>query len=133
MADVIKTWPAFMEPRKVLKIFADAHAGAFSMYYFTLGRGKPKQEVEHLWFTYRGRILGRFKVDEIVCNVGQLPPLRRIDGSESEWQIKRDRYVAICSPPFTRLKEKVYMGPFRGFHYFNFDEYVASMESRVAI
>lgn len=131
MADVIKTWPAFMEPRKVLTIFGPKQP--FAMYYFTLGRGQPKQEIKHLWFTYRGRILGHFEVEAVECNVGQFPPLRRIDGSPSEWQIKRDRWVAICRPPFHRLKERLYYGYFRGFHYFDIEAYRGTQESRIAI
>ncbi|MDR5726799.1 MAG: hypothetical protein RB191_04955 [Terriglobia bacterium] len=38
-ADIIKTWPAFIDARKVAQIFS--RAGAFGRYYFTLGRGKP--------------------------------------------------------------------------------------------
>ena len=122
-----------MQPRKVLQIFAEAGRGAaFSMYYFTLGKGKPQQEIERIWFTYRGRILGSFKVHDIVCNVGQLPKLRRIDGGESEWQIKRDRYVVVCSD-FKRLRERVFCDSFRGWHYFNFSDYCSTPESKIAI
>lgn len=129
--DILKTWPAFMEPRKVLEIFSPKIT--FAVYYFTLGKGKPSQHIDNLYFTYCGRILGHFAVKEIVCNVGQLPRLRRIDGGESEWQIKRDRYVAICDPPFTRLKEKLYYGSFRGFRYFSIAEYRESPESHIAL
>lgn len=122
-----------MEPRKVLQIFREAEKGAaFSVYYFTLGKGKPKQVINRIWFTYSNRILGAFTVRQVVCNVGQLPKLRRIDGSESEWQIKRDRYVVICDT-FRRLPGKVYYGSFRGFHYFDFDAYSRSVESKIAI
>jgi hypothetical protein len=31
-------------------------AGAFARYYFTLGRGKPKEPITKLWYTWRGRI-----------------------------------------------------------------------------
>jgi hypothetical protein len=120
-----------MEPRKVLEIFSPKIT--FAVYYFTLGKGKPSQQIDNLWFCYRGRILGHFAVTEIVCNVGQLPRLRRIDGGESEWQIKRYRYVAICDPPFTRLKEKLYHDSFRGFHYFSIDSWREQPEAHIAI
>lgn len=120
-----------MNTRKVLTIFNEKPA--FSMYYFTLGRGKPRREIGALWFTYRGRILGYFRVKEVVCNVGQLPRLNRIDGEPSEWQIKRDRYVAICNPPFFRLRDHVYHGAFRGWHYFNFDSYTQTMEAKIPL
>ena len=130
MSDIVKTWPAAMPPRKVLQIFG---RDVFPSYFFTLGRGKPQQEIENIWFTYRGRLLGSFPIDSVECNVGQFPPLRRIDGGESEWQIKRDRWVVICRPPFARLRQKVYMNGFRGWHYFDFNQFTESMESRIAI
>jgi len=106
----------------------------FAVYYFTIGRGKPQREIERLYFTHHGRLRGYFKVREIVCNVGQLPKLRRLDGGESEWQIKLDHWVAICDPPFFWLPGKpVFMDSFRGFHYFNFDEYVQTPEAKIAI
>jgi hypothetical protein len=132
MADLLKTWPAAMEPRKVLTIFSEREC--FAEYYFTLGRGKPKQEIENLWFTYRGRILGHFRVDRIVCNTGDnIPKLRRIDGGESEWQIKRDRWVAICDPPFFRLKGHVWHDSFRGYRYFDLEAYRQTSESKIAL
>jgi hypothetical protein len=106
---------------------------AYNAEKFKLGHYQPAQQIDNLWFCYRGRILGHFAVREIVCNVGQLPRLRRIDGGESEWQIKRDRYVAICDPPFHRLKEKLYYGSFRGFRYFDLELYRDNPESRIAL
>jgi hypothetical protein len=129
LSDILKTWPAFMDPRKVLMIFGPKQP--FGIYYFTLGRGKPQQEIEHIWFTYRGRVLGNFKVDHVVCNVGQIPQLRRIDGGGSAWQIKRDRFVAVCLPPFQRVREHVYHDSFRGWRYFNFEEYSQTLEAKI--
>jgi hypothetical protein len=48
-ADIIKTWPAFIEARKVAQIFS--RAGAFGRYYFTLGSGKPQKPIRRIWFT----------------------------------------------------------------------------------
>ena len=131
MADIIKTWPAFMDRRKVKAIFSSP----FAMFYFVVGKGKPKQAIERMWFTHQGEILGSFKVQEIVCNVGDnIPKLRSLENRDSEWQIKRDRWVALCPGPFTWLKgEPVYHDSFRGFHYFNFEEYSQTMESRIAV
>lgn len=131
MADILKTWPAFMPRRKVLAIFRSQ----FALFYFVLGKGKPQRPIEHLWFTHQGEILGRFAVREIVCNVGQLPKLRSLEDRESEWQIKRDRYVAICPGPFapTPSPEPVYHDSFRGFRYFDFHEYSQTIESRIAL
>jgi hypothetical protein len=131
VSDAIKTWPSSMDPRKVLRIFSEDCP--FADFYFTLGRGKPRRAIDNLWFCYRGRILGYFKVREIVCNVGQLPRLCRLDGEPSAWQIKQGRFVAICDAPFHRLKERVYMDSFRGFHYFDFAAYSESSEAKIAI
>jgi hypothetical protein len=131
VSDIIKTWPAFMPRRKVLAIFRSK----FAMFYFTIGKGRPKQAIEYLWFTHQGEILGHFAVKEIVCNVGQLPKLRSLEDRESEWQIKLDRYVAICPGPFTQTPsaEPIYCDSFRGFRYFDFDAYCQTAESRIAI
>lgn len=129
MSDIIKTWPAFMERRKVKKIFNSPVA----MFYFTLGLGKPQRAIENLWFTHRGELLGRFAVREIVCNVGQLPKLRSLENRESEWQIKPDRWVAICPGPFAKTPspEPIYYDSFRGFRYFDFHKWCENIESRV--
>jgi hypothetical protein len=96
VSDIIKTWPAFMEARKVASIFSPR--GCFARYYFTLGRGKPKLQISRIWFTWRGRIIGSFAVEAVVCNDGSLPTLSRIDGEPSEWQIRKDAWVAVCTP-----------------------------------
>jgi hypothetical protein len=45
---------------------------------------------------------------------GSLPLLHSLDDKESEWQIKPDAYVAICSEPCQRLKDRIFMSGFRG-------------------
>jgi hypothetical protein len=131
MADIIKTWPAFMDAKKVAQIFAPK--GCFARYYFTLGRGKPKQPITRIWFTWRGRILGSFAIDVVVCNDGSLPRLSRIDGEPSEWQIRKDAWVAVCAPGCERLKERVFMSGFRGWHYFDLETYRSNPESRIRV
>jgi hypothetical protein len=128
---IIKTWPAVVDAKKVAQIFSPR--GCFARYYFTLGRGKPKQSIERLWFTWRGRILGSFEIECVVCNDGSLPRLNRIDGGESEWQIRKDTWVAICIPGCDRLKERLFMSGFRGWHYFDLASYRSDPESRVRI
>ena len=119
-----------MDRRKVRAIFSSEWA----LFYFTLGKGKPKQSVERLWFTHQDELLGSFKVKEIVCNVGQLPKLRSLDNRESEWQIKRDRYVAICPGPFEWVQgDTIYYGSFRGFRYFDFAVYSQTMEAKIPL
>lgn len=118
-----------MEPQKVLQVFSHP----WGNFYFTLGRGKPGRPVEQLYFTHRGQILGHFDIGEIVQNVGQLPRLRSLSGEESEWQIKGDRWVAICGPPFHRLKETIYHDSFRGWRYFDLEAYRFSIGAKVRI
>jgi hypothetical protein len=129
MSDIIKTWPANVSAKSVAQMFSE-RTPPFCVFYFTLGRGMPKQKIERLWFTYQGRVVGYFNVEEIIVNVGQIPPLSRLDGGESDWQIRKDAKVAICKPPCVRLRERVFMDGFRGFRYFNLDEYKGTSESR---
>jgi hypothetical protein len=127
--EIIKTWPAFMPPRHVLEVFNSD----FAHFYFTLGRGKPKDEISRLWFTHRGRILGSFSIGRLVINDGTLPKLCSLSGEESEWQIKPDNWVAICPGPIERLKEKLYYSGFRGWRYFDLEEHRGTLESMVQL
>lgn len=129
MADILKTWPAAVEARTVARIFS-ATAPPWSRYYFALGRGKPKTTPTFLWFNYQGRILGKFVIEQIACNDGTFPELRRLDGGESAWQIRRDAWVAICAPPCLRIRERVFHESFRGWRYFDFESYRQSPEAR---
>ena len=128
MADIIKTWPAFMEPRKVLRIF-NVHA-PWGLYYFSLGRGKPQQPFEFIWFTYRSRILGRIEPVSLFQNDGSLPPLVSLQNQESEWQFKHDVWIVECFPSMDRLREHLYMPGFRGWRYFDIDEYRTRPEAK---
>ncbi len=130
MPAILKTWPAFMPPKKVLEVFTHQR----SVFFFTLGRGRPQQTVTEIYHTHRGRILGHFTVDAVVRNMGDnLPKLTAIDGTESEWQIKLMNYVAICPPPFYPLEEKLYHEGFRGWRYFDLDAYRGTIGSRVRL
>lgn len=116
-----------MPPRRVLEVFnAD-----FGNFYFTLGRGKPQQSVERLFFTHRGRILGCFRVIELRLNDGaNIPSLQSLSGETSEWQIKPGSWVAICDGPIERVPEKLYYDSFRGWRYFDLEEYRGSADAR---
>ena len=129
MSDIIKTWPAFISAKATARMFSPT-VPPFHVYYFTLGRGMPKEKIDRLWFTYQGRIVGWFPVEEIIVNVGQIPTLNRLDGGESGWQMKKDAKVAICAPPCVRLKERVFMSGFRGWRYFDFEAYRGTVEAR---
>jgi hypothetical protein len=129
VAEIIKTWPACVSAKTTARMFSES-VPPFHVFYFTLGRGMPKEPVERLWFTYQGRILGWFPVEEIIVNVGQIPTLNRLDGGESDWQIKKDAKVAICAPPCHRLTERIFMDGFRGWRYFNLESYRLTVDAR---
>lgn len=129
-SDIIKTWPANVSPKIVARIFS--FNAPFTYFYYTLGRGKPTRPLERIWFTYQGRILGSFKILEVVVNDGSLPKLHRLDGGESDWQIKPDYYVAICNC-FVKAPDRRFMSGFRGFRYFNYAEYIRTPDSRMRI
>lgn len=78
-------------------------------------------------------IIGHFDIQEIVQNRGQLPLLTTLDGNPSEWQIKPDRWVAVCQPPFYRLEEILFYSGFRGWRYFNLETYRDSLDSKVIL
>ena len=129
MTAIIKSWPGFFDRKRVLEVFTHPWAD----FYFTLGRGKPSKPIDELYYTHNGRILGHFKIREIVRNEGQLPKLTSITGETSEWQIKLGNYVAICEPPFVPLEEKLMYEGFRGWRYFAIDEYRGSLDSQVRL
>jgi hypothetical protein len=130
MAAIIRTWPAFMPRNKVLEVFQHD----WGEFYFTLGRGKPSQQIDFLYWTHRGEILGSFPIDRIVRNLGDnLPRLRSISGEVSEWQIKLMNWVAICKPPFIRAPEPTFYSAFRGWRYFDFAAHVASPYAKVRL
>lgn len=130
MTAILKTWPSFMPRSKVLEVFTHD----WGHFYFTLGRGKPKEEPSELWYTHRGQIIGHFNVERIVRNLGNnLPRLRSISGEVSEWQIKLMNWVAICRPPFHPLEEKLYHEGFRGWHYFELEKYRGTLDAKVRI
>ena len=133
MSDIIKTWPSFMPRRKVMQIFNNE--GKWSNYYFSVGRGKPQQAVEHIWFTHGGTILGRFRVTEFVFNENErtLPRLMSIENHESQWQFRPGIWVAVCNGKFMPEPHRYRFAGFRGWRYFNFEEHISSIDSVVAV
>jgi hypothetical protein len=94
MAEIVKTWPTGVPAKPVAHIFSNNNN--LSTFYFTLGRGKPKEDITRLWYTYHGRILGSFGVIEIAQNDGantpklyKLSSLKNGKPEVSDWQIKR--------------------------------------------
>ena len=137
MTAILKTLPTRFARGQLEKFFGADDKGNkhFCNYFFTLGRGRPQrpEPVTQLYFTHNGVILGFFVIQEIVQNKGQLPLLTTLDGDPSEWQIKPDRWVAVCVPPFMRLKPKVFHAGFRGWRYFDLDAYRGTLESKVRL
>ena len=129
MSAILKTLPTRFARGKISEFLS----APFAAFYFTLGLHRPKLAVEQLYFTHRGTILGHFTVDEVVQNAGQLPKLTTLDGHPSKWQIKPDRWVAVCDPPFHLMHETVYHPAFRGWRYFDLDFYRSNIDARVRI
>lgn len=130
MSAILKTLPT-MFARGHIRKFLD---GRFGHYFFTLGRGRPKQSnPTEIYFTHQGCIIGHFEIAEIVQNVGQLPKLTTLDGEPSAWQIRGDAWVAVCRPPFHWLEEKVYHEGFRGWRYFDLDSYRGTVGAKIRI
>jgi hypothetical protein len=130
MADIIKSWPASIPAADIADMFAED--AKYSAYYFTIGRGKPKEKIERIWWSYQGRIIGSFKVDRFVINDGSLPRLGSISG-DGGWHIKPDRWVAICESGGDLLKERIFFAGFRGWRYFDIGSYRNTPESKVRL
>ncbi len=128
MSAIIKTLPTFFARGHIRKFLTVR----FARYYFTLGRGRPRQaKPTRLYFTHQGVLLGYFDIEEVVQNVGQLPKLTTLDGRPSAWQIKPDAWVAVCFSRFHFLRQKLYHEGFRGWRYFDFETYRQSLEAKV--
>jgi len=144
---IIKTLPTRFARGQLDRFFGTEEKACFTMYFFTLGRGRPSKTepagdylgcpawggIYQLYFSHRGILIGNFSVVCIVQNVGQLPLLTTLDGKPSEWQIKSDRWVAVCAPPFHRMKERLYHEGFRGWRYFDLEAYRGSTAAKCRI
>jgi hypothetical protein len=130
MADIIKSWPASIPATDIADMFTED--AKYRAYYFTVGRCRPNVPVGRIWWTYRGRVIGSFKIDRFVVNDGSLPILGSISGGD-EWTIKPDRWVAICESGGELLKERLFFAGFRGWRCFHLEEYRRSPESRMRL
>ncbi len=134
MTAILKTLPVRFARGQIERFFGLDGQPCWSIYYFTLGRGRPRQaEPTQLYFTHRVLIIGHFDITEIVQNAGQIPKLTNMDGDPSAWQIPGDAWVAVCRPPFIRLRESVYHEGFRGWRYFDLDRHRSTLGSKVRI
>lgn len=150
MIAILKTFPTRFARGEILRFLGLDGQPCWTFYFFTLGRGRPSKAnlcgdiefcgvrngwrgIDQLWFTHRGRILGHFQVVCIIQNVGQLPKLTTMDGEPSQWQIKADRWVAVCNPPFQKLTERVYHEAFRGWRYFDLEAYRKTPGAKINI
>jgi hypothetical protein len=134
MTAILKTLPVRFA-RGEMERFLGMDGKPFCVYFFTLGRGRPQRPdpVTQIYFTHRSVILGHFEIAEIVQNKGQLPLLTTLDGAPSDWQIKPDRWVAVCRPPFHPLEAKTYHTGFRGWRYFDLQNYRGTLDSKVPL
>lgn len=155
MADIIKTIESWRDPRRVLR-FLTNHNGCEHdwAFFFSLGRAKPKQPVERLFFTFQGRILGWFDVLDIIYNSPQFeasvsggttldqattpdqPPrqlVRYRERNGGEWRPKMDSALVLCRPPFFRVEEKLYHEGFRGWRYFDLEAHRKTLDAQVRV
>lgn len=144
---IIKTLPGRFARGHLDRFFGTAEKPCFTTYYFTLGRGRPSKTepadpyldcpawsgIHQLYFSHRGILIGHFSVLCIVQNVGQLPLLTTLDGQPSEWQIKPDRWVAVCTPPFHRMEEQLFHEGFRGWRYFDLESHRGTVDAKIKI
>jgi hypothetical protein len=147
---ILKTLPSRFARGQMERFLGVGTEPCFTTYFFTLGRGRPGRAdivaysnscqlegwtgIDELWFTHQGVIIGYFAIEIIVQNVGQLPLLTTLDGNPSEWQIKPDRWVAVCLPPFHQLEERVFHEGFRGgWRYFDLAKHSASPDSKIQL
>jgi hypothetical protein len=134
MSAILKTLPVRFARGDIERFFGLDGKPCWTTYFFTLGRGRPKQSTPtELYFTHKGHIIGHFTIAEIVQNAGQLPKLTNMDGDPSAWQIKGDAWVAVCKAPFHRLSERIYYGGFRGWRYFDLETYRGTMDAKVRL
>ena len=134
MADIIKTWPANVDTRAAAAMFNEVQS-TYGAYFFALGRGKPAQDIDHVWFTFRGRILGNFKVDRFVVNDGSEAVFEHLNRAcgEGGWTIPHDYWTCICESGFTKLRERLFMPGFRGWRYFDLNSYRSTAAARMRV
>ena len=134
MSAILKTLPTRFARGQLERFFGLDGKPCWTTYFFTLGRGRPKRDdVDELYFTHHGRIIGSFKISDVVQNAGQLPKLTTLDGKPSQWQIPPDAWVAVCAPPFRRLSQRLYHEGFRGWRYFDLEHYRGSLAAKVRL
>jgi hypothetical protein len=154
MADIIKTIESWRDRGRVLAWLTRRNRTPNQdryLYYFTLGRGRPKQHVEHLFFTFQGRVIGWFDVEEIVTNLGTWAEFVE-DGTTMEESTGRQRAVSVyqdregkawkpnpgawlilCPPPFHLLQEEIFFSGFQGFRYFDLESYRKTFDAKVLL
>lgn len=129
MPDVIKTIESWRDARRVLA-FLHSHDHSPDpewRFIFNLGRGCPQRPVGRLYFVFKGRVLGWFAIESFQQNVGQFEGYSKMF---SGWSPAR--WVMVCQPPFTRIKERIYKRGFQGWRYFDLEAYRNSSEAKMA-
>ena len=154
MADIIKTIESWRDRDRVLAWLKRRNGTPNReryLYYFTLGRGRPKQSVEHLFFTFQGRVLGWFDVEDIRANIGKWaefvetgttmekategPRAANVYQSQEGniWTPKPGAWLIFCPPPFHLLEERIFFSGFQGFRYFELKSYRKTFEAKVLL
>jgi len=154
MAYIIKTIESWRDPDRVFTWLTRRNRTPNQdryLYYFTLGRGRPKQPVERLYFTFQGMVIGWFDVENIVANVGEWADFvgggttmeqstgrqRAVniykDREGSTWTPKLGVWLVLCPPPFHLTEEQPYFSGFQGFRYFDLDSYRKTLDAKVLL
>lgn len=142
MSYIIKTIESWRDPRRVIRWLHAFDGNKDACFYFPIGRGMPKRSpVTRLYFTFRGRVMGWFKIAEfqvmcptllewMISETGSMPEnqdreptakcnLNLVYKGGKRWFPKLGTWVVFCSSPFHRTKKRIYMQGFRGFRYFD--------------
>ena len=154
MADIIKTIESWRDSDRVFTWLTRRNRTPNQrhyLYFFTLGRGHPKQTIERLYFTFQGFVIGWFDVEDIVANLGKWADF--VDGAIKidkatgvrelatndhlrrayTWRPKPGVWMVLCPPPFHSIEEQLYYSGFQGFRYFDLDSYRKMPESKFLI
>ncbi len=154
MAYIIKTIESWRDRERVLAWLTRRNPTPNQdryLYYFTLGRGRPKQPVERLYFTFQGKVIGWFDVEDIVANDGkwndfisgfntmdQATGRQRVanvykDQEGDIWAPKLGVWLVLCPPPFHLIEEQLYFSGFQGFRYFDLYSYRKTLDARIPL
>lgn len=148
--DIIKTIEGWRDRERVMAFLKmhDRNDPDRVLFYFTVGRGRPKREVERLWFTHKGEVLGCFIIKGFEMYAGDMQDLidrlmvggrtldsatgprpsvqefnetvpGKLSGKKPYWRPKPGTWLCFVRPPFQVLPD-VDRFYFKGFRGFRY-------------